>query len=161
MFTIVGKGCVVKHAPFIFGFSFSNVYLLGIKIKGKYLYSFIDISGNFFPKFRGFILDDPITIEYFPEDHINKEYIFQIVLQLYGFLKLQKMNIVEGSLIPFSNTCRSIKGDWKIAEFTKLTRPCVCMIRNNFKYRKKRYFVNLHYQEVYRRIFLSKDIVTE
>nr|DAG98820.1 MAG TPA: hypothetical protein [Herelleviridae sp.] len=27
MFTIVGKGCVVKHAPFIFGFSFSNVYL--------------------------------------------------------------------------------------------------------------------------------------
>lgn len=51
--------------------------------------------------------------------------------------------------------------DTKIAEFTKLTRPCVCMIRNNFKYRKKRYFVNLHYQEVYRRIFLSKDIVTE
>lgn len=46
--------------------------------------------------------------------------------------------------------------DTKIAEF-----PCVCMIRNNFKYRKKRYFVNLHYQEVYRRIFLSKDIVTE
>lgn len=49
--------------------------------------------------------------------------------------------------------------DTQIARFTKLTRPCVCMIRNNFKYRKKRYFVNLNYQEVYRRIFLSKEVV--
>ena len=46
--------------------------------------------------------------------------------------------------------------DSKIAELTKLTRPCVCMIRNNFKYRKKRYFVNLNYQEVYRRVFMKE-----
>lgn len=51
--------------------------------------------------------------------------------------------------------------DTQIAKFTKLTRPCVCMIRNNFKYRKKRYFVNLNYQEVYSRVFVSKEPVTE
>lgn len=31
--------------------------------------------------------------------------------------------------------------DNKIAELTGLTRPGVCIIRNNFKYRRKRYFV--------------------
>ena len=35
--------------------------------------------------------------------------------------------------------------DNKIAELTGLTRPGVCIIRNNFKYRRKRYFVNLKY----------------
>lgn len=93
--------------------------LLGVKIKGKYLYSFIRIDGNNFPKFRGFILDDPITIEYFPEDHINSNTIFSISESLYGLLRIQKMNIVEGSLIPFYNRCRSIKGDWKICDFSK------------------------------------------
>lgn len=93
--------------------------LLGVKIKGKYLYSFIRIDGNNFPKFRGFILDDPITIEYFPEDHINSNTIFSISESLYGLLRIQKMNIVEGSLIPFYNNCRSIKGDWKICDFSK------------------------------------------
>lgn len=93
--------------------------LLGVKIKGKYLYSFISINGNNFPKFRGFILDDPITIEYFPEDHINANTIFYIPSSLYGLLRIQKMNIVEGSLIPFYNECRSIKGDWKICDFSK------------------------------------------
>lgn len=95
--------------------------LLGVKIKGKYLYSFIKIdgNGNNFPKFRGFILDDPITIEYFPEDHINSNTIFSISESLYGLLRIQKMNIVEGSLIPFYNQCRSIKGDWKICDFSK------------------------------------------
>lgn len=93
--------------------------LLGVKIKGKYLYSFIKIDGNNFPKFRGFILDDPITIEYFPEDHINSNTIFSIPESLYGLLRIQKMNIVEGSLIPFYNNCRSIKGDWKICDFSK------------------------------------------
>lgn len=109
----------IKRVPLVLIFS-NGTNLLGIKIKGKYLYSFIEIGGNFFPKFRGFILDDPITIEYFPEDHINGNYIFKIGSELYGFLKLQKMNIVEGSLIPFDNTCRSIKGDWKICDFSKL-----------------------------------------
>lgn len=49
--------------------------------------------------------------------------------------------------------------DTKIATLTKLSRPCVCMIRNNFKYRRKRYFVNLHHQEVYYRIFGCKESV--
>lgn len=49
--------------------------------------------------------------------------------------------------------------DSKIAELTGLTRPSINVIRNNFKYRKKRYFVNLNYQEVYHRVFSSKEIV--
>jgi hypothetical protein len=97
----------------------SGTNLLGVKIKGKYLYSFINIIGDNFPKFRGFILDDPITIEYFPEDHIDSNTIFCISSSLYGLLRIQKMNIVEGSLIPFYNECRSIKGDWKICDFSK------------------------------------------
>ena len=51
--------------------------------------------------------------------------------------------------------------DTKIAELTKLTRPCICMIRNNFKYRRKRYFVNFHYQEVYKKVFIDNNSVTE
>lgn len=108
----------IKRVPLVQIYSFGT-NLLGVKIKGKYLYSFIIIDGNNFPKFRGFILDDPITIEYFPEDHINSNSIFSISSSLYGLLRIQKMNIVEGSLIPFSNQCRSIKGDWKICDFSK------------------------------------------
>lgn len=113
----------IKRVPLVQIYSFGT-NLLGVKIKGKYLYSFISIndnSNNFnnFPKFRGFILDDPITIEYFPEDHINSNTIFSISSSLYGLLRIQKMNIVEGSLIPFYNQCRSIKGDWKICDFSK------------------------------------------
>lgn len=107
----------IKRVPVLI-YSFGT-NLLGVKIKGKYLYSFIIIDGNNFPKFRGFILDDPITIEYFPEDHINSNTIFSISESLYGLLRIQKMNIVEGSLIPFYNNCRSIKGDWKICDFSK------------------------------------------
>lgn len=108
----------IKRVPLVQIDSFGT-NLLGVKIKGKYLYSFISINGNSFPKFRGFILDDPITIEYFPEDHINSNTIFSISESLYGLLRIQKMNIVEGSLIPFYNQCRSIKGDWKICDFSK------------------------------------------
>ena len=108
----------IKKVPLVQIYSFGT-NLLGVKIKGKYLYSFISINGNNFPKFRGFILDDPITIEYFPEDHINSSVIFYISSSLYGLLRIQKMNIVEGSLIPFYNECRSIKGDWKICDFSK------------------------------------------
>lgn len=107
----------IKRVPLVQIYFGTN--LLGVKIKGKYLYSFISIDGNNFPKFRGFILDDPITIEYFPEDHINSNTIFSISSSLYGLLRIQKMNIVEGSLIPFYNQCRSIKGDWKICDFSK------------------------------------------
>lgn len=108
----------IKSVPLVQMYSFGT-NLLGVKIKGKYLYSFIRINGNNFPKFRGFILDDPITIEYFPEDHIGSNTIFDISSSLYGLLRIQKMNIVEGSLIPFYNECRSIKGDWKICDFSK------------------------------------------
>lgn len=111
----------IKRVPLVRMYSFGT-NLLGVKIKGKYLYSFINIDGignNDFPKFRGFILDDPITIEYFPEDHINTNTIFHISSCFYGLLRIQKMNIVEGSLIPFYNDCRSIKGDWKICDFSK------------------------------------------
>lgn len=51
--------------------------------------------------------------------------------------------------------------DTKIAELTNLSRPCVCMIRNSFKYRRKRYFVNLYYQEVYSKVFGCKEVVKE
>lgn len=42
--------------------------------------------------------------------------------------------------------------DITIAHLTRLTRPCVCIIRNNFKYRLKRYFVNLNYQQIIERV---------
>ena len=38
---------------------------------------------------------------------------------LYGLLKIPKMNIVEGSLFPIIFTCRSLKGDWNICDFSK------------------------------------------
>lgn len=109
----------IKKVPLVQMYSFGT-NLLGVKIKGKYLYSFISIHGGNFPKFRGFILDDPITIEYFPEDHINSNVIFSISSSLCSLLRIPKMNIVEGSLIPFDNTSRSIKGDWNICDFSKL-----------------------------------------
>lgn len=56
--------------------------------------------------------------------------------------------------------CRGYS-DTKIAQLTKLTRPCVCIIRNSFKYRIKRYFVNLNYQIVHSRVFGSKESVKE
>ena len=56
--------------------------------------------------------------------------------------------------------CRGYS-DTQISRLTKLTRPCICMIRNNFKYRRKRYFVNLNYQTVYSRVFGCKEVVKE
>lgn len=108
----------LKSLPLV-NLNSSGLNLLGIKIKGKYLYSFISIGGPSFPNFRGFLLDEPVTIEHFPEDHIGKEMIFTIDDWLYGLLKIPKMNIVEGSLFPFSFTCRSLKGDWNICDFSK------------------------------------------
>lgn len=108
----------LKSEPLIKLYS-SGLNLLGIKIKGKYLYSFIEINGSSFPNFRGFLLDEPVTIEYFPEDHIGRTNIFEISDDLYGLLKIPKMNIVEGSLFPITFTCRSLKGDWNICDFSK------------------------------------------
>lgn len=61
-------------------------------------------------------------------------------------------------ILIYTLSCRGYS-DTKIAQLTRLTRPCVCMIRNNFKYRRKRYFVNLHYQIVYSKVFGSKESV--
>lgn len=108
----------LKSPPLVNLYS-SGLNLLGIKIKGKYLYSFISIDGQCFPNFRGFLLDEPVTIEYFPEDHIGSTSIFAISDWLYGLLKIPKMNIVEGSLFPITFTCRSLKGDWNICDFSK------------------------------------------
>ena len=107
-----------KSLPLVRLYS-SGLNLLGIKIKGKYLYSFIAIDGQCFPNFRGFLLDEPVTIEYLPEDHIGSTNIFAISDWLYGLLKIPKMNIVEGSLFPIEFTCRSLKGDWNICDFSK------------------------------------------
>lgn len=49
--------------------------------------------------------------------------------------------------------------DSKISKLTHLTRPCVCMIRNNFKYRRRRYFVNVHYKVVHEKVLGSKESV--
>lgn len=108
----------IKRVPLVRMYSFGT-NLLGVKIKGKYLYSFISIDGPCFPNFRGFLLDEPVTIEYFPEDHIGSTNIFAISDWLYGLLKIPKMNIVEGSLFPITFTCRSLKGDWNICDFSK------------------------------------------
>lgn len=108
----------IKRVPLVLMYSFGT-NLLGVKIKGKYLYSFILIDGPCFPNFRGFLLDEPVTIEYFPEDHIGSTEIFTINDWLYGLLKIPKMNIVEGSLFPITFTCRSLKGDWNICDFSK------------------------------------------
>lgn len=55
----------------------------------------------------------------------------------------------------------SLRGfsDNNISSLTKLTRPCICMIRKNFKYRTKRYFVRENYKEIYRIIFDDNEIV--
>lgn len=108
----------IKRVPLVRMYSFGT-NLLGVKIKGKYLYSFISIGGTCFPNFRGFLLDEPVTIEYFPEDHIGSTNILEISDWLYGLLKIPKMNIVEGSLFPITFTCRSLKGDWNICDFSK------------------------------------------
>lgn len=108
----------IKRVPLVQMYSFGT-NLLGVKIKGKYLYSFISIGGPCFPNFRGFLLDEPVTIEYFPEDHIGSTSIFEISDWLYGLLKIPKMNIVEGSLFPITFACRSLKGDWNICDFSK------------------------------------------
>lgn len=57
-------------------------------------------------------------------------------------------------------SCRGYS-DTKIAQLTKLTRPCICIIRNNFKYRRKRYFVNLNFQAVYNKVFGGKELIKE
>lgn len=61
-------------------------------------------------------------------------------------------------ILVYTLSCRGYS-DTKISQFTKLSRPCVCMIRNSFKYRQKRYFVNLNYQAVRNKVFGSKDLV--
>lgn len=63
-------------------------------------------------------------------------------------------------ILVYALSCRGYS-DNKIAQFTNLTRPCICMIRNSFKHRVKRYFVGVHYREVSKRIFGCNDEVTK
>lgn len=55
----------------------------------------------------------------------------------------------------------SVRGfsDTQISRLTKLTRPGVCIIRNGFKHRVQRYFVNLHFREVCQRVFPDKKSI--
>ena len=48
--------------------------------------------------------------------------------------------------------------DIQIARMLNVTRPCVCMIRNNFKYRKRCYFVNVNYQNVKAKVFGKESV---
>lgn len=68
------------------------------------------------------------------EEHVDARHILVNVLSHYGF------------------------SDTRIAGLTKLTRPCVCIIRNNFKYRRKRYLVGLYFDEVMDKV-RSNDVV--
>lgn len=68
------------------------------------------------------------------ETHVDARHILVNVLIGYGF------------------------SDTRIAGLTKLTRPCICMIRNNFKFRRKRFLVNLYFEEVTSKI-KSNDII--
>lgn len=68
------------------------------------------------------------------EEHVDARHILVNVLSDHGF------------------------SDTRIAGLTRLTRPCICIIRNNFKYRRKRYFVNLYFVEVMNKI-RSNDVV--
>lgn len=67
-------------------------------------------------------------------------------------------HVVARHILVYILSCRGYS-DTKIAQLTKLTRPCVCMIRNSFKYRRKRYFVNLNYQTIYDRVFGDNESV--
>ena len=67
-------------------------------------------------------------------------------------------NVDARHILIYILSCRGYS-DTKISKLTKLTRPCVCMIRNNFKYRCRRYFVNLHYQIIHQRVFDKKEKV--
>lgn len=49
--------------------------------------------------------------------------------------------------------------DSKISQLTTLTRPCICMLRNKFQYRRKRYFVGLNYNKVKERVFSNNKIM--
>lgn len=55
----------------------------------------------------------------------------------------------------------SVRGfsDTRISNLIKMTRPGVCMIRNGFKHRVQRYFVNLHFREVCEKVFPDKESV--
>lgn len=68
------------------------------------------------------------------EEQVDARHILVNVLSSYGF------------------------SDTRISGLTKLTRPCICIIRNNFKYRIKRYFVNLYYESVMEKL-RSNDLV--
>lgn len=97
----------------------SNYNLLGIKIKGSYLYKLPTIEGTLHNNFRGIIFDEGVKLEYFPEDHINEDRIVYWEDGLFGLTWFKQIEVIEGSLIPFSLTMRSIAGDYNKIDLTK------------------------------------------
>lgn len=97
----------------------SNYNLLGIKIKGSYLYKLPMIEGTLHNNFRGIIFDEGVKLEYFPEDHINENQIIYLGDGLFGLTWFKQIEVIEGSLIPFSLTMRSIAGDYNKIDLTK------------------------------------------
>ncbi len=97
----------------------SNYNLLGIKIKGTYLYKLPFIEGALHNNFRGIIFDEGVKLEYFPEDHINENQIIYWGEGLFGLTWFKQIEVIEGSLIPFSLTMKSIAGDYNKIDLTK------------------------------------------
>lgn len=97
----------------------SNYNLLGIKIRGSYLYKLPIIEGTLHNNFRGIIFDEGVKLEYFPEDHINENQIIYLGDGLFGLTWFKQIEVIEGSLIPFSLIMRSIAGDYNKIDLTK------------------------------------------
>lgn len=97
----------------------SNYNLLGIKIKGSYLYGLPWIRGNLHNNFRGLILDEGVKLEYFPEDHIDEDAIITWGDGLFGLTWFKQIEVIEGSLIPFSLAIRSLAGSYNKIDLTK------------------------------------------
>lgn len=58
-------------------------------------------------------------MEYFPEDHINENQIIYWNDGLFGLTWFKQIEVIEGSLIPFSLVMRSIAGDYNKIDLTK------------------------------------------
>ena len=108
----------VGHQSILYTYQ-SNYNLLGIKIRGSYLYKLPIIDGTLHNNFRGIIFDEGVKLEYFPEDHINENQIIHWGDGLFGLTWFKQIEVIEGSLIPFSLTMRSIAGDYNKIDLTK------------------------------------------
>lgn len=83
------------------------------------MYKLPIIEGTLHNNFRGIIFDEGVKLEYFPEDHINENQIIHWGDGLFGLTWFKQIEVIEGSLIPFSLTMRSIAGDYNKIDLTK------------------------------------------